>query len=367
MTEFDADRWVVQAKIAHMRLANQQIAGSALNDPVEVVRCLGAVQAQDFGAAKWAVGLRLPNADDASIEQAFNLGRILRTHVMRPTWHFVTPDDIRWMIDLTGPRVNKTLGPRYRRLGLDEEIFRKSREVMERELRDQALLTRDELVRGFLRSGINTDNLGIAHLLMRAELDGLICSGPRKGKQFTYALLDERAPGASRMSRDDALAELTRRYFTSHGPATIKDFVWWSGLKVRDAQAGLNLVGNELMREQFDGAQYWFTDGCAIERADANAVHLLPNFDEFIVGYTDRSAYWHESHEDADISRSNSLFNHTVIVDGRIAGTWTRTIKKTSVDVSVNLFHPLDEQVAAGLRDSLDRYGGFVGLPINRL
>src|SRR6266704_5397496 len=220
---------MINRGIAQQRLHNQHITQRTLETPQALVEWLGAVQAQDFAAAKWALGLRLHGVTDDDIEQAFTNGAILRTHVMRPTWHFVSPADIRWLLALTAPRVHQTLAYYNRKLELDDAVFRCTNAMLANALQGGKQLTRDELVFALQQAGIATEGeQRVTHIMMRAELDGVICSGARRDKQFTYALLAERAPHARMLARDEALAELTTRYFMSHGPATIQDFVWWS-------------------------------------------------------------------------------------------------------------------------------------------
>src|ERR1044071_7642877 len=225
------------------RLHNQKLSAADFRKPVELVRWFGAVQSQDFEAAKWAVALRMQSATNAAIEEAFNRGTILRIHLLRPTWHFVAHDDIRWLLDLTAPRVNVKCGPNYRKLELDDATIKRSRRVLESALRNGKHLTRAELRKKLNDSGVAAnDTIRLAHILIRAELDGVVCTRPRIGKEFTYALLDERVAGTKKLDRDEALAKLTRRYFRSHGPATLQDFAWWSGLIAADAQRGVELV-----------------------------------------------------------------------------------------------------------------------------
>ncbi len=230
------------------RLKNQRLSQTSFRKPEDVVAWLGAVQAQEYPGARWALGLRAKGLTDAAVERAFDDGRILRTHVMRPTWHFVTPADIRWLLALTSPRVHAASAYIYRQTGLDPAGLKRSRVIFERALRDRVHLTRAELGAALARGGLVAAGLRLASFVMHAELEGVICSGPRRGKQFTYALLDERAPGARTLDRDQSLAEIVRRFFTSHGPATVRDFVWWSGLTVRDAQAGIEMVKPPLAR-----------------------------------------------------------------------------------------------------------------------
>jgi hypothetical protein len=233
--------------IPRERLSHQRIDGRALEQPVDVVRWLVASQAQDFAGAKWSVGLRTEAANDAAVERAFNEGAILRTHMMRPTWHFVTQEDIRWMLALTAPRVHAVNASRYRQLGLDAATLTKAVTTMTRALEGGHELTRDELRAALARARIGTDGQRMAYILMHAELEAAICSGARRGKQFTYALLDERAPRARVLSREDALAELGARYFASRGPATVQDFAKWSGLTL-EARRGLEAAAPKLRR-----------------------------------------------------------------------------------------------------------------------
>ena len=358
--------------IAHQRLHNQLITQRMFEKPGDVVQWLGAVQAQDYTAAVWAVGLRLQGATDDTIaddiEQAFADGAILRTHVMRPTWHFVSPADIRWLFALTAPRVNAGNASWYRKLELDDAVFTRSNAVLAKALQGGKQLTRVELVSVLQQAGIATDELQrFTYIMMRAELDGIVCSGARQGKQFTYALLEERAPKARTLDRDrdEALAEFARRYFTSHGPATLQDFVWWSGLTVADARAGLEMVKSQFMHEVIDGQTYWFSPSTPPAKDISQAVYLLPNFDEYIVGYTNRSAVFNASHTKKLDSRGNVLFNHTIVLDGRVVGTWKRTLKKDTVIITASLFIPLNEAETRALAASANCYGAFLDRSVN--
>jgi hypothetical protein len=352
--------------IAHQRLHNQLITRRAFEKPGDVVEWLGAVQAQDYAAAKWAVGLRLQGTTDDDIEQAFSRGAILRTHLMRPTWHFVSPADIRWILALTAPHVNAVNAYYYRKLALDDAVFTHSNAVLAKALQGGKQFTRPELVSVLQQAGIATDDLQrFTHIMMRAELDGIVCSGARRGKQFTYALLDERAPQARTLDRDEALAEFARRYFTSHGPATLQDFVWWSGLTVADARASLEMVTSQLMHEVADGQTYWFSMSTPPAKDLSQAAYLLPNYDEYIVGYTDRSAVFDASHTNKLDPRGNILFSHTIVMDGRVVGTWKRTIKKDAVMITPSLFTPLNEAETRAFAAAANRYGAFLDMSVN--
>ena len=254
-----------------------------------------------------------------------------------------------------------------RQLQLDPDTFTMAETAMAAALQGGHHLTRTELTAVLAQAGIAAgDSLRYGHLIMHAELVGLICSGPRQGKQFTYALLDERAPAARPLSRDEALAALTRRYFTGHGPATIPDFVWWSGLTTADARAGLALVGDALTQDTVDGRTYWFAPSASKEAppaAPAPVAYLLPNYDEYIVAYTDRSAVLDPAAHGLD-PRGNILFSHTIVVDGRVVGTWKRTLKKDTVVLETNLLAPLPPAATQAVAIATARYGAFLGLPV---
>ena len=351
--------------IARQRLHNQFLSQQIFEKPEEVVQWLGAVQSQDYGAAKWALGLRLQNATDDVIEQAFADGTILRTHVMRPTWHFVTPADIRWMLALTAPRVLATMAYYDRVLELDSATFVKSNAVLARALQGGKQLTRAEIASEFQQVGIACDNLQrLGHIIMHAELDGIICSGARRGKQFTYALLDERAPQTRTLDHDEALAEFALRYFTGHGPATLQDFVWWSGLTMADAKTGLEMVSSQLVHDVVENQTYWFSPSMSPTYDLPQTIYLLPNFDEYTVGYSDRSAVIDES-DLTKFERWGNVLNNTIVLDGRVIGTWKRVLKKNSVSITPNLFAPLNEAETCALVAAANRYGAFLGLPAN--
>jgi hypothetical protein len=350
--------------LAHHRLHSQRISTAPFKRPGEVVRWLGAVQSQDYAGAKWALGLRMQSATDEEIEQALADGSILRTHVMRPTWHLVTPEDIRWLLALTAPRVHAANAYQYRRLELDRAIFKRAHAALTKALRDGQQLTRAELAAVLQTAGVAALELRLGYIIMNAELDGVICSGARRGKQFTYALLDERAPATKAWERDEALAELTRRYFSSHGPATEDDFMWWSGLTRTDVRSGLEMAKRQLVREAVDGQTYWLAASTLPARANAHAAYLLPNYDEYIVGYTDRSAIFDSSYASNLDARNNPLFQHTIVVRGQIVGTWKRARAKGSVTIVPHLFTRPAKAQDRAVALAACRYGEFLGTPV---
>jgi hypothetical protein len=362
--------------VAHWRMRNLGLSGAPFRTPEEVVRWLGAVQSQDYGPAKWSVGQRIGAADggadaaaaggavsDADLDRAFDDGAILRTHVLRPTWHFVLPEDIRWMLALTGPRVHGLNGYAYRQMGLDAAVRARTVALLVDALQGGNQLTRKELAAIFERDGIDTAGFRMGYLLMHAELEAVICSGGLRGKQHTYALLDERVPRARQRSRDEALAELTRRYFTSHGPATAKDFRWWSSLTLADISTGLELVEGQLDHAVVDGLAYWFGEPPKAPAAASPTVHLLQAYDEYIVGYTESKHVLDASGAARSLPGGRAIFNHVAVLDTQVAGHWKRTLKKDAVVIEAALYEPFDDAQAGALQAAADGHGAFLGLP----
>jgi winged helix DNA-binding protein len=333
------------ATIANRRLHFQSLARARFARAEDVVEWLGAVQSQDYAGAKWALGLRTTGSSDADIEQAFNTGAILRTHVLRPTWHFVVPRDIRWMLELTAPRVRGAMAFQGRWLGLEAPVFTRCNRLLVRELAGQPR-TRSELSKILGHTSVS-----LGHVLMRAELDGVICSGPLQGKQHTYALLDERVAEHRSLDRDQALALLARRFFRSHGPATVRDFAWWSGLTMADAKVGAASAGEGVVSEMIGGQAYWMLASAA-SQPRAGRTYLLPNFDEYLVAYADRSA----AYDGADPA---TPLRNTVVVDGQVVGNWRRTIAAGTVAVEVSLFKRLRH--TERLARAVEQYGAFLG------
>jgi hypothetical protein len=352
--------------VARVRLRNQRLVGEPFTTPEEVVRWLGAVQAQDYAGAKWAVAQRVVDCSDAVVEQACRDGRILRTHLLRPTWHFVLPEDIRWMLALTAPQVRARMAYYDRQLGLDDRVFRRSQAVIARALAGGQARTRDELGQTLTAAGIEASGQRLGQIMMRAELDALVASGPRQGKRSTYALLDERAPRGRTLGRDEALAALAGRYFASHGPAQPGDFAWWSGLTVGDARRGIEAASPRLASVAVDGKTFWIAPDVpsAKARGGRAAVHLLPNYDELVVAYRDHASSLAPGVVGMLRSRPDAVANHLVTVDGRVVGGWRRLEAKGAMTVETNLLARLDRRVQASLRVAAGRFQAFLGLPV---
>ena len=343
------------------RLSNQHLAASTQRPPAEIVAWFGAMQAQEYPAARWALGLRASGLDDAAVAQAFDQGAILRTHAMRPTWHFVAPADIRWIQALTGPRVQALNAYYARKNELDGKTVARSVAVIEHELGGHRHRTRQELAVALGKARIPAAGQRLAYLMMSAELDQVICSGPRRGRQFTYALVAERAPRARVLPRDEALGELTRRYFTSHGPATLRDYVWWSGLTMKDARRGVEIGGRALVQETFGDLTCW-SAGSAPTAARRGA-HLLPIYDEYLIAYKDRKAAAPEHTVNPAIATVDG-YAHWLIVDGLFTGTWRRAETPAGLEVRVAPLRSLSKAEKQAVTLAASKYSTFLGQPV---
>jgi len=346
--------------IAHRRLYRHHIAGGGLRSAADVVALMGAVQAQDYPGSLWAVGLRMRAAVERDIEQALADRTIIRTWPMRGTLHFVAAADIRWMLELLTPRIVAANARRLRRdFGLDEAVFARCKKVLTAALQDGKQLSRNATYRVLDAARISPAEGRGLHILWRLAQDGVICFGARDGNQQTFALLDEWAPPAGTMKRDEALSELTRRYFSGHGPATLQDFVWWSGLATADARAGIEMVKGELKEEKIGGQSYWFSSSIRAPKPKPPAANLLPAYDEYTVGYRDRSAVFNPVYA-KNRNHGYAIFNPTIVVDGQIVGTWKRALDGDSVVVIPSYFTRLTRDQIRAVGVTAKRYGTFL-------
>lgn len=349
--------------IAQCRLVNQQIALTRCRKAVEVVSVLGAMQAQDYLGALWAIGLRLPAATETEVAQAIAERKIVRTWPMRGTLHFVAAADVRWMLKLLTPRIIAGSTSRSQRLELDATVYARCRKVFVRALQGDRQHTREAMMELLELEGISTAGQRGYHILWRLAQEGLLCFAARSGKEATFALLDEWVPKARSLDRDASLAELAHRYFIGHGPATLRDFVWWSGLKMSDARVAVENAGSRLARQTIDGTVYWMPEGLAEMSNTRRAAYLLPGFDEYLLGYKDRSAVLEPRHAPKVVPGSNGVFQPTIVIDGRVVGTWKRVLKKEAVVVTASPFAPLKRAEKILLADAAERYGRFLGMP----
>ena len=345
--------------ISNLRLQNQKIETTTFTKANEVVSWMGAMQAQDFAMSKWAIGQRILGATDEIIEKALNDGLLLRTHLLRPTWHLVSAEDIYWMLELTAPRIKSSMKSRDKELGLTHEILNKSFSLLEKELSNGVSLSRDQIMGILNAAGIKTDENRLSHILMNAELEGMICSGRRSGNKITFGLLSERVPKRNILSKDESLTELAKRYFTSHGPATLKDFIWWSGLSVADATKALNLAASDFISLSVGSEKYWLKAEGSNFKGHSNSVHLLPAFDEFLISYRDRNASLELAHNRKAIS-NNGIFYPVVVLNGQVAGTWKRTIQKETMKIETYFFVDIKKQHTDLLKKEKEVYSRFL-------
>jgi hypothetical protein len=347
--------------IAYTRLRNQHISETTFENPGDVVRWFGAVQAQDYLGALWAVGFRTKNANEESVEKAITDGTIIRTWPMRRTLHFVTSADIRWILELMGPRVIASSAGILRQFELDDKTLARCKKLFVRALQDGKQLSRQAMYKVLEVGRISTSEQRGLHILAHLSQEGFICFGAREGKQQTFALLDEWVPAAKKLARDEALAELARRYFTSHGPATLQDFVWWSGLTVADAKAGLEMVKSHFVQENIEGKTYWIPSAMLKAKRSPATANLLPVYDEYTVAYKDRSAALDLLYEK---QAGNGIFFPPIIINGQIVGTWKRALKKDRIIITQNLFISLNKAESRALAAAVTRYSEFLNAPV---
>jgi len=345
-------------------LHNMHISGGRLDTCDKVVRHLGAMQAQDYHQALWAIGARTASATVADVEGMIEERKIVLTWPMRGTIHMAHPENVRWMLAHLAPRLLAQDGRRMAQLELNLEIIERCRRIFYDALQGNKRISRPELMQLLEDNGIDTKNQRGYHILWYLSLSGHICIGPREGKQQTFVLLDEWVPAAKALSRDEALALLAERYLAGHGPATVQDLAWWAGITLTDARQAVDSIRSRLVSERIDGQDYW-TAGSAPARAvrEEPSVYLLAGFDEYLLGYKDRSAVLNAAHAPHVTPGNNGVFMPTIVVDGQVSGIWKRTLKKKGIDFEFNLFAPQKDREAR-IVEAAERYCEFMGLPI---
>ncbi len=350
------------SRIIGERLRALRVTASTFTEPAATVAWLGAVQAQDYLAALWAVGLRTAGATELSVERALSEGSIVRTWPLRGTLHFVAAGDARWLTELLAPRAIAAGATRLRRAGIDATVLRKARAVLEKRLRDKRCLSRPDVYRAFEDAGIRATEQRGLYILWQLAQECFVCFGPREGKQPSFVLFEEWLPNAPERHGDEALAELAVRYFGGHGPATLGDLSWWSGLTRARARTAILAAGKRLSAETLDGEEHFRTAATTAPGRARGAVHVLPAFDELLVGY----AYGGTS-VDAAVTkrvRSGGMIHPVVVCDARVAATWTRRLTPREVSCRVNAFEPLDRATSTGVERALERYAHFLGRPL---
>ncbi len=323
--------------ILKIRLHNQLLSGTALQEPHEIVSYMGAMQSQAFEMAKWGIGARLKGTTNKEVEDAVNAGKIIRTHILRPTWHFVSAEDIHWMFELSAPRIMPIIMGYWKMRGVGEELFVPAVRIVEKLLENGNHLTRQEIGTALIAEGVFTDQEAAHHIMGRAEIEGIVCSGRLKRNKQTYALMRERVPKKESLCREEALERLARRFFTSHGPATLQDFYWWSGMTLTDTKKALAQIKHDFISENINGRTFWMKNDIEIPADTADSALLLPPFDEFVVSYKDRSEIIEEHHY-SKVMTKNGLFSPTVMLGGKIIGSWKKVSAKGKVGAALSFF-----------------------------
>jgi hypothetical protein len=338
--------------IRTLRLHNHLLTAHALKRPKDIVAWMGAMQAQTYPMAKWAIGVRLPGSTEGMIEQAINEGEIIRTHILRPTWHFVSSDDIHWMLELTAPRIKAIVLTYNKSIGEDETLLNKMLSPVEKILTEESHLTRQEIGERLKAEGMDIDNRRLNHIMSWAELEGVVCNGRVKGSKQTYCLLQEKAPKTYSLTKEEALERLARKYFSSHGPATIKDFVWWSGLLMSDARKGIESIRHDFTGETIGADTYWFRKDIQLPPADTTpSALLLPAFDEYLVGYRGRLDILKEEYTRTVITKTG-IFSPILTLNGEIIGTW----KNKKADTEHSFFQKEKKDVQELFKPHAGRY-----------
>ena len=353
------------ASIAHQRLQQQHIAPADFEKPEDVVSWMGAMQAQDYLGALWAVGVRMKNGSEADIEKALANRKIIRTWPMRGTLHFVAPADARWMLKTFTPRVIAKSASIYRQAELDKKIFTKSAKLLVAALEGGKQLTRKEVYEVLERGKITATETRGLHILGHLAQEGLICLGARNGKQPTFTLLEEWIPPVKAKAHDEAMAEFTLRYFTSHGPATIQDFAWWTGLTATEAKAAHELVKSSLVSETIQDITYWMTNDTAATKTKSTGVYLLPGFDEYLMGYTNRTPAIDTVRFKKIAGTGNGILSSTIVINSQVAGTWKRTLQKNKVTIETTPFESFNKTQKSAIAAAAKRYGNFLDVDVN--
>ncbi|MDR1332324.1 MAG: winged helix DNA-binding domain-containing protein [Tannerella sp.] len=340
-----------------LRIRSHQLGNPRHDDPEKLVAWMGAIQAQDCSMSKWALGVRLRSATIGAVDAALHKAKIVRTHVLRPTWHLVAAADVRWMLQLSGERIRASSASRDRILEITEGLYSTCNRLIEKALEGNRHLTRQELAAELAGAGIAVNTSRMIHFMMRAEVEGLVCSGIDRGNRQTYALIDERIPPAKTLHRDEALAALATKYFRSHSPAGLPDFAWWSGLSAGDARQAVHLIQSQLLTVRFHEKSLFVHQSCAGEPDAPDTFHFLPAFDEYVIAYKDRTVVLEAEHHAKAFSK-NGIFHPVIVSNGRIAGTWQKAATKNRITVKPVFFEaaePDEDRIKA----AEDRYRAF--------
>ena len=352
-------------RITGLRRAAQRLGSNEASTAAEAVRWMLGMQAQDFPGAKWSVGLRQAGATEIGVEAACDAGEIVRSWPLRGTLHLVAADDLAWLLELTAPRALASAATRRAALGITDADVDRARTIALDMLTGRRTMARETLLATFDSGGVSTEGQRGYHLLWYLAQTGTLVLGASDGRGQTFALLDDWVPDPRRLDRDEALGELALRYYRSHGPATVRDLVRWSGLTVRDVRRGLAIAGDRLTGLEADGVAYHLApETLELSTPPDVRVHLLPGFDEYVLGYADRTAALAPEHADAIVPGGNGMFKPTIVADGEVVGTWRRTVTTRDTLIEAAPFGRLTAEVLEGLGEAARAYGAFVGRPV---
>lgn len=354
--------------IADIRMFSQQLSCPVFEHPKDLVAWMGAIQAQDYPMSKWAVGTRLQTPTLQTVNAALQRGEILRTHVMRPTWHLVVAEDIRWMLSLTAPRLTAAYNSYAKGRGLDitPQLYEQNKSLIIKILEGNKSLTRQEIETALIQTGrIQADNevdkMYVKYSIERAEVEGVVCSGIDKGNKPTYALLDERVPPVPELHKEEALARLAERYFKSHSPASLNDFTWWSGLTISEARQAIGLIEKELITDRFTDQKLYVHESLKeTVTPQENALHLLPSFDEYLISYKDRTAVLQPEHHPKAFNNFGTFYP-VILHKGKIVGNWNKVTRKGVLTVETSFFDPKTRINQKLLEKAAKRYLHFMG------
>lgn len=350
-------------EIVARRLYAQGLTTAPFTSPGDAVRALVAMQAQEYAPAKWSIGERADGVEEASVDRAMADGTILRTHVLRPTWHFVARSDLRWLMEVSGPRVEAVNASIYRKLGLDAALLARCNDLIARALEGERHLSRREIAAVLERAGVAAQGQRLAYVVMHAELDRVVCSGAPRGKEQTYALFDERVPPSGPRDPEEALAELALRYFTTRGPATEKDFRWWSGLTAAQAKRGIAVLGKALEPVVVEGRTYRWAPADAPPSEPSPTAHLLQTYDEYVIAYSESRFLMDGARLWREIVGPGASYFHALILDGQLAGQWRSTFARRTLTIDVRLSREITAREREAVERVVARYGEFASLP----
>lgn len=348
--------------IKNIRLHSQQLASPHFEEPKSLVEWMGAIQAQDYSMSKWAVGSRLKSGSLQTVDEALKRGDILRTHVLRPTWHLVAAEDIRWMLKLSARRIKSAYASYAKVLKSDitEKQYGEFNELIGKILEGNKSLTRQEIEAEVNQRGLKTEERLIERLIGNAEIEGVICSGVDKGNKPTYALLDERAPQVADLPKEEAWARLANRYFQSHSPATLADFAWWSGLSLTEAKQAVELIKPTLITDT--GNLFVHESYQEMAPLQSDLLHLLPSFDEYLISYKDRTAVLDLEHHPKAFNRFGTFYP-VILHNGKVIGNWNKRIKKGRVAIETTFFDP-QRRISTKLMEKAENsYKSFINNP----